>query len=524
MVLALALGCRSPAALELQPPGAVLDGEPFPLVGSVLDDRSEPIAAPIAWSSPDPGIVIGGAAARCTAPADVRVLAAAGSARAEMQVQCRPGARLVAPQSARVQVGAALDLDLHVDAGGPPVDLPIALSAAGPEVEVTSAGARAALPGRTQLVARAGPLSATIDVQVVEPFRQDQVHVVASGPDGDRLVTIDAAGQVTQRLALPGLERRQVRCAGMTSCVPSASTVIDTATARVAWLRHGDGAATVVASDAPGRSVVLGTTHPEGGIGVVGGSWAWGDPEGDVIHLEDGSTRAMPGREQFVPARRPQAWDWPIRFAGGDAAGNACVIGGRKLGRGSEGWTVLCVRDGVWVAQPPPTTSGFQEFGGLVDGGRAIAWMGNYKYDCALQSWCGWVVPVEGIGSPWPSGRVSWSGSRAVAAGRVAELEPFDPYDRASGGYLDPEQLPLAVRISTAVGDTPARVHEVVGWKPVAMSPDGSLLLVRRAGSADLRILATDELLARQEGTRAAAVSLVPLSEPLAGVEAVDWR
>ncbi len=332
--------------------------------------------------------------------------------------------------------------------------------------------------------------------EIVEPMPHNRIYVTAAGTKARELVSVDRTGQVSRVRSLPG--SRVGEFCGYERCV--APLLVDTLRSRVAWIRAEGASAVLVVSEGI-RVSELGPAAASGAIGLVGDRWAWTTPDGGVV-LQDGSRVDLPEHTTFV---------------GTDAGGNPCAASiGARPERGG-GVRLYCRRAEGWIEQPRWAASGFHAFAGLVAGGAASWWSGNFKYDCGLRA-CGRVVPIDGVGSAWPTAGVAHAGNQAIGGGRAADGPP-----REGEKQISLSGVPLAIR-SGPTEEAPTGPADLDSWTPIAMSPDGSLLLAGRLGSDRLSVLAVGEVVARAAGTQHTPIHAIPLSDRLEDVEAVDWR
>lgn len=493
----LAAGCTTPTAIAPTAPDLVLDDAPFALHATVRDQRGDSMDEVVTWQTADDALVVDGDVGRCVAVGDVTVTATSGQLSAGVTVRCRPGAAIVAPARLRTPVGREILLVPTVEVAGEPIDVRVEVTSDGPAVVVADGQIRAAEAGHAVLTVRAATLSTTIAVDVVVPFSRERTYVVVSGPGGPALVSVGRSGDVTRERALPGLD-------------PKSHVLLDVEGARVAWMRSEGGA---LVMDPGGGHVVLGDATPNTAIGLVDGLWAWTGADG-AVRLEDGTVVEVPDGARFV---------------GSDAGGRSCVV---EVGRPRTYDDALsCLRPTGWQDQPPPERFYARVFGGLVDGGTAVQWHGNFKYDCGLGS-CARILPVEAVGSGWPVAGVGVTRS-VFGGGRAVEFPGADEFTWAAvDRFGDPSHTPappvdpggpLSVlpRTGERLAEPPP---DLFGWSLVALSPDGTLLLAGRVDASRHRVLQTSDVAARAAGEARTPLVGVLVSEPLVDPRGVDWR
>ncbi len=286
-------------------------------------------------------------------------------------------------------------------------------------------------------------------VEALPPLPGEFTLLVRKTEAGNQLIGVDGRGDFHELRALPGVLSpwNRTRRADDHS-VPA--VIVDRWRREVLWIR-GDSREVVVASVDGGEPRVLGYTHEHGAVGIVADrQWAWTDTDPHRIRREDGSILEMPESDHFV-SNRPSSSVARL-FAGGDAQGRPCVVGGRGYFGSDPGPVLTCLEDGVWTWAPRSGDhSKFQIFVGLYDGGRAAQWWGNYKYDCGL-SGCGWWDPV--------------------VPGEPARRYPFQPEGELAR-YR--ELLPAPVPWTEVT-------MSIDGQSTLVRSPDGAFVLVPTRG------------------------------------------
>ncbi|MEQ1507046.1 MAG: hypothetical protein ABMB14_32765 [Myxococcota bacterium] len=517
--LAGVLACRNPVAIEIQPVATVMDHQSVTLRATVLDARRQPIDRRITWTTAGGIAIVEGGGLRCVRDGEETVRATAGPVTADVLVTCRPGAAFDGVSERLRLVVGELRPPPAVRSEGTDVAVGVTATSSRPDI-VASEGDGTLVGrsvGRATVRFAAGTLGTEATVDVVAALASDRVYLRRPSEAGWELVDVDGGGAVRPLATLDGyVPEEDVPCtprATAASVAPALDEridrracrrdlplLVDLGRARVAWVRATGERYEVVAIDLPGRPTVLGPASPDGQLGLVGGAFVWVAPDGALI-AEGGAPVAQ------LPAG--------ARFVGTGATGQPCWLDARDQAlacAGPEG-SVLQPRDDWFEA--------------LVDGGSASLWS-NLSTCAKGYARCPVVLSLHGDPGPWRRGT---SGTADLPPAAIANRRAARSYPALMALWISVEGTNWddAVVYEVRVAGT-----ELEDWEPVALSPDGQLVLHRPAvtylggrpvaGRGSWAVSPVDEVIARQRGRRTRAVDANRVDRDLTRSVGVLWR